>query len=310
MRSAACLAALVDSLQAEARQEAEWPWLCREPLAQPVPPIWSPATRCVPQRPPQSPGRSRTTTDLIGTRSAMASSQHEKRRKHKKKKSRTQSRSLFIVPKGNMKVGVVYLGQLQGKHKFTIVDDDDIEFTTHYVVTLSVEVDRNGNGAQVLALAHRRLEQQLTMYLHDVLWSRRQTVPGIPSGSYVRHKNGITLDNRYTNLELVDPTHPEPLTADELARRDSSQAIFRRAVAQVAHPDPDPALPTLAHPAPIFHECRWRGCHHIEPSMGLYRVCDACGLARYCSDACLEADRPDHARVCRPIAHEYVLSSR
>ena len=152
---------------------------------------------------------------------------------------------------------------------------------------------------------------------HELLWQHHHGA--LPEGHVVCHRNGITVDNRLANLELL----PEETAAAQAAQaadgagsRRRSSELYRLAVARLPAADledagsrgegermtPDgvsvvvDAVELEQGGDPIFSECMRAECCRIETAPFLR--CPACGVARYCSPGCMRLDQEAHARDC------------
>lgn len=205
-----------------------------------------------------------------------------------------------------VKLGVVYLGNIGGKDKYTLLEEDDIDFVRGFTLEAKLEVDRDGRGAKVFAVAQTDDSETggtIQQYFHNMLWL--QHFRSIPEDCVVVHKNGITVDNRLVNLELVevDPItrlpRVRPLSAEEVDSRARGGDLYKLALSRLPsfenHPlrhrsvwvDADGMEVTDVDQNP-FYECRNPSCCTFEEYPGCFD--HHCGRLRYCSAACLEAD--------------------
>lgn len=86
-----------------------------------------------------------------------------------------------------VKLGVVYLGTVYGKPKYTLLDEADIEFARKHVLEAKLEIDRDGSGSCVYAVVKTTDEgtgDVVTQYFHDMLW--RSHFRSIPHECIVR----------------------------------------------------------------------------------------------------------------------------
>lgn len=215
-----------------------------------------------------------------------------------------------------VKLGVVYLGTVCGKHKYTLLEEADIEFVKKHSLEASVEIDRDGIGACVYAVV-KSANDGTIRYFHRMLWIEHYR--HIPQGCTVVHKNGITVDNRLSNLELVqiDPISKERtktrISSEEEERRSRSGDIYRLALSRLPsftsdqRPVSDKCLMFDAdgievqriYPTFPFYECRNAACCTIEdPTLKFKEFCPHCSDARYCSKACMEQDKKRHQKEC------------
>jgi len=215
-----------------------------------------------------------------------------------------------------VKLGVVYLGSVRGKHKYTLLEEADIEFVRKHSLEANIEVDPNGTEACVYAVVNNRVDGSL-QYFHKMLWIERYR--HIPQGCCVVHKNGITVDNRLSNLELVqiDPISGakarSQISSEEEERRSRSGDIYRLALSRLPSFDnvkqqvsdkclmynADGMEVNFMHPTFPFYECRNAACCSTEdPTLGFCESCSHCSDARYCSRGCLEQDKKRHQREC------------
>eukprot|EP00037_Helgoeca_nana_P019451 m.189980 g.189980 ORF g.189980 m.189980 type:complete len:244 (-) comp24872_c0_seq5:4961-5692(-) len=215
-----------------------------------------------------------------------------------------------------VKLGVVYLGNIGGKDKYTLLEEDDIDFVRRYTLEAKLEIDRDGRGAKVFAVAQTEDSETggpITQYFHNMLWINHFRT--IPEDCVVVHKNGITVDNRLINLELVEVDlitrmpATRPLSAEESDQRARGGDLYKMALSRLPsfenHPlrhktvwvDADGMEVTDSETNP-FYECRNPGCCTFEEYPGCFHY--RCGNLRYCCDPCLEADNKRLKREHNP----------
>eukprot|EP00053_Salpingoeca_punica_P018980 m.189214 g.189214 ORF g.189214 m.189214 type:complete len:254 (+) comp17544_c1_seq11:94-855(+) len=231
--------------------------------------------------------------------------------------SRARQQQPQQQPSAAIKLGVVYLGKVCGKHKYTLLDESDIQFARNYTLGAYVDVDRNGTGAKVFATVltpGSEADDNHPILFHNLLWTKKygHVVPGCR----ISHKNGITVDNRISNLELVsvDPATsmlvPQQLTPEEVEQRNKSAELYEVALGQL------PPHSTQHHSTPactlnadgdkidgssapvLFFECHRAACCKMERHLNEFAVCGRCFETRYCSPACQEQDWAQHKREC------------
>jgi len=106
---------------------------------------------------------------------------------------------------GGLKLGIVRLGRAAGKTKYTLLDERDICLVHEYTFEARTEIDKNGCGATVYAYAYKYDSGRHTgTYVQQILWERHRG--GVAPGFKVTHKNGVSVDNRLDNLQVVPDT--------------------------------------------------------------------------------------------------------
>lgn len=225
---------------------------------------------------------------------------------------------MLVTPEDNsavaVKLGVVWLGTVCGKHKYTLLEEADIDFVRKHTLEAKVEIDRDGTGACVYAVVKSKTDASVS-YFHKMLWLNRYN--NIPVNCVVVHKNGITVDNRLSNFELaqIDPVLRVPnlpqISPEEEERRARSGDIYRLALSRLPSFDTRPAISdrclmvdgdgveiNQVQPDFPFYECRYAACCEVEDQHKPFVFCPTCSDAKYCSTACLELDSKRHRREC------------
>eukprot|EP00127_Corallochytrium_limacisporum_P003580 Clim_evm63s150 gene=Clim_evmTU63s150 len=230
-----------------------------------------------------------------------------------------------------LKLGIVHLGRAGGKPKYMLLEAADIPFVKQFCFEVRIEVDPNGEGAAVFAFARRpdTLEEGKPSstadipdaashvdsqgLFHVLLWQYR--IGPIPTGYKVMHCNGITVDNRLTNLQLVDEKeYPSPTAS--LVDRGTIRpegTLYAAALRQLPlgmendpqnntqtfdlDPNGDVVEAVAAQPYRV-NECQYGLCFNMELLSGEYVSCDRCGRTRYCSARCQHMDWRNHKKEC------------
>lgn len=212
---------------------------------------------------------------------------------------------------------VIPLGRICGKMKYALVDDDSIKDGYKYQVKL--EIDQNGSGARIMAWAFNRIQcKTLGVYLHELIWSLHGG--SISPRCAVVHKNGLTMDNRLSNLAVIctdteireeikqwnrDPhvqqTRKEYWDIIEQVSNSPSmfQFSFRSSSNRFYGANGDNACAEESDT--VFYECHNPPCCRMEKFLCQFNVCGQCGVVRYCSVRCQELNWLAHKRFCQPI---------
>uniref|UniRef100_A0A0B6ZD72 MYND-type domain-containing protein n=1 Tax=Arion vulgaris TaxID=1028688 RepID=A0A0B6ZD72_9EUPU len=216
----------------------------------------------------------------------------------------------------DLKLGILRLGRVAGKSKYALIDERDINIVQQHAIEPRVEVDKNGNGACVYAIAHDICRGHSSgKYLHELLWERHNG--GIAPGWRVVHKNHVTVDNRLDNLELVKDSgmdalprqHDEPPGSQTKNRENS---LYWITVTQLIGDPLEMNYPhfskwydfngDIVNPADesyIYYECHYPPCTRMEKEIREFSICGRCQEVRYCGTSCQERDWPSHKRFCR-----------
>lgn len=210
---------------------------------------------------------------------------------------------------------IVYIGKAAGKHKYSLIDEEDIPMVKRFRFEARIDYDKNGKGAKVFAFAFDRLkERHHGCYVHNYVWQKR--CGGIAPGFRICHINGVTVDNRLQNLQLVpDAMHSSKHKGSSLEHCpvDSiEETLYWKAISQI--PAVNPEEPLLRLPTKIcnadgdlldsdveasfFYECHYTPCCRIEKELNDFRICGRCQEVRYCGPSCQQKDWPGHKPLC------------
>ncbi|MGH0182819.1 UNVERIFIED_CONTAM: hypothetical protein FKN15_010083 [Acipenser sinensis] len=117
----------------------------------------------------------------------------------------------------DFKLGIVRLGRVAGKTKYTLIDEQDIPLVENFAFEARMEVDADGNGAKIFAYAFDISKGRWAgRPLHHLLWEKHRG--GIAPSFQVVHMNSVTVDNRLDNLRLQVPADPLEEQYLELSR--------------------------------------------------------------------------------------------
>jgi len=242
------------------------------------------------------------------------------------------------------KLGIVKLGKVAGKTKYTLLDERDIGLVHQYTFEARLDVDRNGGGARISAVCYLyELGRHTGARVQDLLWERHRG--GVARGWSVVHRNGVTMDNRLDNLMLVPSSaaarcyghvsHVTPDTAprgSHLADKGESAgqaagadtSLYHLAMQQLPfHPedeyvesltlryyDSDGQLVEEEDDCHTYYECRHAPCVRLERGLREFSICGRCQIARYCGPLCQQRDWPFHKKVCREKRRQFPLLLR
>eukprot|EP01135_Chromosphaera_perkinsii_P000579 Nk52_evm1s127 gene=Nk52_evmTU1s127 len=224
---------------------------------------------------------------------------------------------------GGLKLGIVHLGKICGKHKYMLLDAQDIPFVRKFSFSAKLDVNRDGNGASIFAHAYlprgeesEDVDDEMTEGRFEaLLWRHRYG--SISPGHVVIHRNGISVDNRLSNLELIKSEEADALANKELdeceiARRQSEANLYRAALAQLPpFPEDDynennscvlynsngEAMEEDSDQ--MLYECHYPPCHNIESHSRQFNICGRCRLSRYCGTRCQQLDWSHHKTTCK-----------
>lgn len=222
-----------------------------------------------------------------------------------------------------VKLGIVRLGRAAGKLKYTLLDERDIGLVQEYAFEARVEVDKDGNGAQIYAFAYDVVRGRAAgQYVHRLLWEKH--FGGIAPGFQVIHRNGISMDNRLENLCLVPQGVKMPLLLEPHTKQ-REQSLYWAAIQQLPadnlveehlldgpiakHYSPNGELLQEEEEPTCYFECHYPPCTNIEREPREFSICGRCQAARYCGPYCQQRDWPVHKKYCRE-KHRQTLRER
>ncbi|KAL7636461.1 UNVERIFIED_CONTAM: hypothetical protein RMT77_013236 [Armadillidium vulgare] len=209
-----------------------------------------------------------------------------------------------------LKLGIVRLGRIAGKTKYSLLDERDITLVQKLAFEAKIQVDKNGNGATIYAWAYDIFKGRSSgQYVHELLWELHRG--GIAPGWRVIHLNQVTVDNRLENLALVPngalpPKHSSPdlrerslywvaiqqLPSDPIEEYhqygDFVLAQYLNANGEACNEEED-----------CYYECRYPPCTSIEQELKQFSICGRCQEARYCGIVCQQKDWAAHKKICR-----------
>lgn len=230
------------------------------------------------------------------------------------------------------KLGIVYIGKAGGKHKYSLLDEKDIHLVKRFRFEAKVDVNKDGNGANIFAYAFDLSREETSgRYFHEYIWERH--CGGVAPGFTVSHKNGVTVDNRLNNLCVVPSSASKNSKVQLFSRAESAtnnncrsepredQRLYWMAVSRLppfeAEHEHFMNLNYKCYNANgeqvieeddtlSFYECHYPPCCKIETELREFSICGQCQQVRYCGAFCQERDWPSHKKYCKEKAKQRI----
>lgn len=230
------------------------------------------------------------------------------------------------------KLGIVYIGKAGGKHKYSLLDEKDIHLVKRFRFEAKVDVNKDGNGANIFAYAFDLSREETSgRYFHEYIWERH--CGGVAPGFTVSHKNGVTVDNRLNNLCVVPSSASKNSKVQLFSRAESAtnnncrsepredQRLYWMAVSRLppfeAEHEHFMNLNYKCYNANgeqvieeddtlSFYECHYPPCCKIETELREFSICGQCQQVRYCGALCQERDWPSHKKYCKEKAKQRI----
>lgn len=226
------------------------------------------------------------------------------------------------------KLGIVYIGKAGGKHKFSLLDEKDIHLVKRFRFEAKVDVNKDGNGANIFAYAFDLSREETSgHYFHEYIWERH--CGGVAPGFRVCHKNGVTVDNRLNNLCILPSANESSNVQLKSTERNNNcgsepredQRLYWMAVSRLPPFDAEHEnymslnykyynangeQVTEEDDSLSFYECHYPPCCKIETELREFSICGQCQQVRYCGPLCQERDWPLHKKYCKEKAKQRI----